>query len=230
MSDDRNLPVVQPSAFDAGMIATLRRELAERTHMADVWRKVAHAKQQTVDEQRALIEELRAENERLVPDAKQAHARNDEMVHEHFALRREIRELTAERGKLMETVRKAAYDAVCHIVDRDRAAGVDDNGIIDNVLAELSEPIAIPYATPAEDRKTPGKSDQESPAAASGEKPNTGHPAGGRAPILACGCDLSDGGHKCVPQQRASACVHHAEWPAFPFNAISGKTWKPGLL
>lgn len=35
--------------------------------------------------------------------------------------------------------RKDAYEEACRIVDRDHAAGVDDNGIIDNVLAELAK-------------------------------------------------------------------------------------------
>jgi hypothetical protein len=142
--------VAQPAAFDAGTIATLRREAAERDHTLARYCE-------TIDTHRALIEELTAERDELralLPDA-------DEVASEIESL----------------TVQLAYW--------RDKA----------QALAVMCNRAP----TPASDPETPRKSAAESPPVASGEKPNTGHPAGGRA-----------------------STVHSAVWPAFPANALRG--------
>lgn len=39
---------------------------------------------------------------------------------------------------------KAAYEAACRIVDRDGELGMDDFGIIENILAELAKLAGVP--------------------------------------------------------------------------------------
>jgi hypothetical protein len=57
MAEDRSLPVVQPSAFEGGMIAGLRRELATA--------------RQTIDTQCALIEKLTTDRDAWQEQARQ---------------------------------------------------------------------------------------------------------------------------------------------------------------
>jgi hypothetical protein len=52
-----------------------------------------------------------------------------------------VRPMSADQPKQNQRQLGArdAYHAACRIVDRDHEAGVDDHGIIDNMLAELAK-------------------------------------------------------------------------------------------
>ena len=72
--------VQQLSAFESGMIAGLRRELVQAKETAAVALRVAATKQQTIDEQRVLIEELAAERDALVAANEQRERNTNEIM------------------------------------------------------------------------------------------------------------------------------------------------------
>lgn len=89
--DGKLQEVPMPPKTDAQCIADL---LAERDELRQ---QLAAALIRCAD--------IAAENDRLLPDAKQAHARNDELVSEHLQLKRQIRDLTAARDAALQATR-----------------------------------------------------------------------------------------------------------------------------
>jgi hypothetical protein len=152
---------------------------------AAVAMRVAAAKQQTIDGQRALIEELTAER-----DAWTQTARDGLLTMAKISADRDAWRDKAQRDAEPFLAALQADVPICPVCN----AATYSVWHVNHCAAYQTF-----VATPASDPITPGKSDQESATAVSAEKPNTGHPAGGRA----------------------STCVHHAEWPASPASALT---------